>query len=162
VKYHIMTVVMAVGLVALNLAGAVELSLTGCRDVLYRPARIDSMVQPGTAMLGAGFRLGSIGELRLRAGYSGYQSQTWDDENGDEVRNSLHGVRVEVLTLLKLQTPVRVASVFGGIGVSGRRSILVHRHEVVFYSDDRRDVSTSAVDQSFLLGLAFFPARARV
>ena len=145
----------AVWLAALNLAGAAELSLTGCRDALYRPGRLDSMVQPGAALLGMGFRAGNVGRLMIRVGYSGFQGLALDHEKGDEVRRSMHGVRVELLPLLKLQTPVRVASVFGGIGVSGRRSSLIQRHDVVFYSADRRDASTNAVDQSFLLGLAF-------
>jgi len=154
-KTYIVTLIVAVGLVAFSLAGAVEFSLTGCRDVLYRPGHTDSLVQPASALLGVGFKGTGLGMLVIRAGYSGYQGQTLDDESGDEVRRSLHGVRVEVLPLLKLQTPARAVSVLGGIGISGRRTAYSHWHTVVFHSEDRRDVSTSAVDQSFLLGLAF-------
>ena len=140
---------------ALGLAGAVELSLTACRDVLYQPAEEDSLVQPVAGLLGVGFRLGNTAALEVRAGYSGYVNQALAFDNPEDERLSLQGVRLQLAPMLRVPTPLPWATVLAGVGLAGNYSLLRRGHWGGFYTDDRRDVSTTAFDQSFLLGVAF-------
>jgi len=141
--------------VALGFAGAAELSLTFCRDVLYQPAEDDSLAQPVAALLGVGFRLGATAALEIRAGYSGYANQALAFDSPEDERLSLHGARLQIAPMLKVPTPLPWAAVLAGVGLAGNYSLLRRGHWGGFYTDDRRDVSTTAFDQSFLLGATF-------
>jgi hypothetical protein len=140
-------------LAVFGLSGAVELSLTVCRDVLYRPGPNDSIVQPAAALLGAGFRLGNVAELRVRAGYAGFTNQYVEYAGYIHERWNLHGVRLQAVPVARVGTPIAAASLLGGIGLASRGSTMRNSLWRGSSWERRRDVSSLAVDQTFLLGL---------
>ncbi|MBN2465262.1 hypothetical protein JXD38_06535 [candidate division WOR-3 bacterium] len=113
---------------ALGLAAAAELSLTICRDVLYQPAREDSLVQPASALLGVGFGLGTIAALEIRAGYSGYANQALAFDSPEDERLNLQGARLQLVSTLRVPTPLPWAAVLAGIGRAGDYSLLRRGH----------------------------------
>jgi hypothetical protein len=132
-------------------ARAADLNLALGRDVLYQPGSQDSAVMPAVALLGAGLRLGSIGSLKIRAGYSEYWSVAGIAELPEERGVMLRGVRLQVIPGVRITTPYEPVSVYGGVGLGGRTSSLHdsnHRGEI-----DVRDQSLWAFDQTFLLGV---------
>jgi hypothetical protein len=142
--------------VLVGAAGAMDIDLLVCRDALYQAERSDSMVQPAAVLVGAGFRVGASGMLRLRAGYFGYgDREVWFSESTHQSR-TLDGARVQVTPTAMFRTPIDPVSIYAGVGLVARSSLLRHS----FWQPDygyttRRDIVTLAADQTFLLGVGF-------
>lgn len=137
-------------------AGATDISLTLCRDVLFQPSASDSMVEPTTALLGVGFRLGSLGVMRIRAGYSGYLDRTVAHAELSDEHVSLNGLRAQALPVFRIRMPVDSLFLYGGVGLGGRSLSLRRVYWDPRYESTRRhDLSAWAFDQTFLFGLGF-------
>ena len=134
-------------------SGAVELGLTVSRDIMYETWQRDTIV-PAVALLGTGFRLGDVGRLWIRAGYFGETDRAVQYETPDDERNTLHGVRLQVTPMLWYKTPLKAVSLYAGVGLAGRGSLMSHSyHQSSYVYTDMSEVWTIAANQTFLVGL---------
>lgn len=147
-------------LVLAGQTGAWDLLLGVQRDVLYRPPA-DSSYAPAVVMLGADFRLGGLGHIRARAGYSRYWNWYVADDDPSQWDNT-SGYRVQAVPFVRIPTPVKPLSVSVGLGLGGREQkgeTQVENSALYYNYTTVHDRVTWAIDQSFVAGIQFDVSR---
>jgi hypothetical protein len=148
----------AILIVSLGRAGGNELSLTVCQDALFRPGAGDSTVHPVAVLAGLGLKFGTSGSLDLRAGYSGYSNHVGSLSVIDS-RTAFNGARLQIAPVYRVMTPIKDASVFGGVGLAARFAMLRRGHWMGATIFNWRDVLAFGADQTFIAGLGYEPSR---